>query len=78
MDCFCLLNIWNDGMICEKLIILIKICSDIFDIDGLINVILQHDDEEDKEVGVKMIDKGDDILIVWLQKDINWARKINQ
>ncbi len=78
MDCFCLLNIWNDGMICEKLIILIKICSDIFDIDGLINVILQHDEEEDKEVGVKMIDKGDDILIVWLQKDINWARKINQ
>jgi hypothetical protein len=51
-------------MICEKLIILIKICSDIFDIDGLINVILQHDEEEDKEVGVKMIDKGDDILIV--------------
>jgi hypothetical protein len=50
-------------MICEILIILIIICSDRVFIDGLINVILQHD-EEDKEVGVKMMDKGDDILIV--------------
>jgi hypothetical protein len=39
------------------------ICSDEFDKDGLISVILQHD-ESDKEIGVKMIDNGDDIFIV--------------
>ena len=60
-------------MICV-IFILINICSDEFIADGLIRVRLQHD-KLAKEDGAKMIDNGDDILIVWLQKDVHWARK---
>lgn len=65
-----LLNISRYGFISDVSLILIIICCDVSDESDLSIVILQHV-VEDKTVGVKLIDKGDDIFIVWLQKDKN-------
>jgi len=69
--------ICNAGISCDELMILIIIFSDKSVGDLWLTVRLQHV-EEDKDERAKMIDKGDEMFIVWLQKDRKWARKQNE
>lgn len=69
--------ICNAGISCDELMILIIIFSDKSVGDLWLTVRLQHV-EEDKDERAKMIDKGDEMFIVWLQKDRKWAKKQNE